>query len=95
MGRKLDHTGDPNTSWQALLRLYFVGKNITVKEIQLRCGISRSTVQRLIALPGQGIYSRKRWRAKALNNMLCIMEVPPDVIKRVNLLAAREEGYLV
>lgn len=50
-------------------------------------------MQRLLALPGQGRYSRKRWRAPAINNMLRRLEIPKALASRINVLAAREEGY--
>lgn len=91
--RKMDHCGNDPACWQALLRVYLVGKDMRMVDVAARLGVSRATMQRLLALPGQGRYSRKRWRAPAINNMLRRLDVPKPLAAQINVLAAREEGY--
>lgn len=92
MARHLE-IGDTHTEWQSCIRYWMDSKNLTVTIAAKMARVSRTTVQRLIALPERGTYSRKRWRAKFLNEFMRRICMPENLRKRVNHLAAIEEGY--
>jgi hypothetical protein len=83
--------GDTGKSWQSCIRLWMDGQNMTADHAASIARVSRATVQRLIALHGN--YGRKRWRAKFLNEFMRKLKIPADLRRRVNYLAAIEEGY--
>lgn len=87
--------GDTSQHWQAVVRQYMDGKDLSFEELGQRIGLSRVTVARLLALPRNTTYRRKRWRAPLLNNALRALDMPPALVRKVNILAAREDGYLV
>lgn len=93
MGRPLE-IGDMREQWQSCIRYWMDSQNLTATVAAEITRVSRTTVQRLIALPGHGThYPRKRWRAKFLNEFMRRLQMPEKLRKRVNYLAAREEGY--
>lgn len=93
MARHLE-IGDPDKEWQSCLRLWMDSQNLTADHAASLARVSRATVQRLISLPGRGtMYGRKRWRAKFLNEFMRRLNMPEKLRKRVNFLAAVEEGY--
>lgn len=85
---------DTKNEWQSILRFWMVGKDISVDIAAALATVSPQTVKRLLALPGRGtVYGRKRWKASFLNHFMRRIGLPADMRQRVNLLAAREEGY--
>lgn len=85
---------DIHNEWQSIIRQWMDGQNITATRAAELAGVSRTTVQRLLALPDKGTtYGRKRWKASFLNYFLRSLKMPANMQVRVNILAALEEGY--
>lgn len=92
MARPLE-IGNMHTEWQSCIRFWMDSQNLTATTAAQMARVSRATVQRLIVLPGHGTYARKKWRAKFLNEFMRKIGMPERLRKRVNYLAATEEGY--